>query len=498
MAKSGGIKEQTIILDKFTTVNTYFRPYKIPNNHIAFGMNVDFTEDGKIKQRAGTELVYQLPSVGFLDTWKEVRNGQSYEKLIAICDTTIYLYNDSTQTFDVIKNDLSSAQKWGGAGYIGNYIFSNGQNVYLLYYDSGKSSYVVEDITTSGVGSGTITPPPALLYQEFASRMFAAGDGTENIYWTNIGDIRAWNANDFVAFGGQVVALKAIGDYLYVGTDRGLFKVSQTGDATVPFKVDMINTEPVIWNGLIEIGSTGIGAILRNGKILVIDPYIQSGSQSNDKVGLPIQDYLGGIQNQLNSVRRVGKKYFIGYRETNPIYTALGVNTLVFHLDTVGFSFYSIRVCHASEYKGEIYFIDNNNYKIMKFNDNLYQDDGQDFETYIITPILTGDSPEYKKNWRWLFLSTESRTKTTFKVEYTINMAQFYRELGNISFYAADGTLGFVPLGEFVLGGSYLQKEKMRLDVNSNGMMLKISRSSSASDFQINSIKTTYYVSYRY
>ena len=36
---------------------------------------------------------------------------------------------------------------------------------------------------------------------------------------------------------------KAIGDFLFVGTEKGWFKISQTGNANVPFKVDTIINE---------------------------------------------------------------------------------------------------------------------------------------------------------------------------------------------------------------------------------------------------------------
>lgn len=495
---AGNVKELQEVCEKFLTVNITFKPYKIPNNHLAFGMNIDFTEDGKIKQRDGTVKIKDLnTSNAYLDVFKEVRDGELKEHLILIDGSNFYVYNDTSNQFDLVFDSLIASDKWGGFSYISNFIFSNFQKVYRYYYNTTNNTYTIEDITNLTNGTGTVPPPKALLYEEFASRVFAAGDGTENVYWTEIGNCLSWKANDFIAFGSKITAIKAVGDFLFVGTEKGLFKISQTGNADIPFKVDTIINEGVYWAGLVDIKSSGVAALLKSGRVLVFDSYYSQGSQTDDTIGLPIQDFLKNITSDFASVKKVGRRYYITHTSDKNITSGLNVKTLVFNLDTVGFSFYSIPVEYPCQYKFKTYFINTANKKVLQFDSLTFQDDGQDFETYILTKVFTGETPEYKKNFRWLFLTSDTLKQTKLKIEYAINFSQNFYLLDSYTYLSSTSLLGFSFLGDIILGGSLLQKNRIRLGFNTNGVMLKISRGMSNSDFQINSMKITYYPSYR-
>ena len=77
------------------------------------------------------------------------------------------------------------------------------------------------------------------------------------------------------------------------------------------------------------------------------------------------------------------------------------------------------------------------------------------------------------------------------------DFSQSFYLLDSYTYLSSSSLLGFSFLGDIMLGGSLLQKNRIRLGFNTNGVMLKISRDMSNSDFQINSIKITYYPSYR-
>ena len=489
MAKGTKIKEQQIVLNNFKTVNTYFKPFKIPPNHLAFGMNVDFTEDGKIKQRPGTELIQSFDDVVALCVWQEVRDGVVYEHLLVRVADTLYMFSDDTQQFDSIYTGLPTDVTCGGIGYVDKFIFNIGEKVYSLQYDDSSSSYTVTEITSVG----SHWQARGAFYEVFAERVWLGGDGTENVYYSAVGDPTSWDINNVIAFSGRVTALKAVGEFLFVGTDRSLYKITQTGDSSFPFKVDLLANVGVAYNGIFVLKSTTLGAILTNGRVLAFDSFIQSGSQADDSIGLPIKDVIANIKPfEFASSLNVDDKVYLSYQLNNNYYN---IGTIVLNSNVLGWTFYSIPMEWTCKYKGQVYFVRDN--AVYKFNDEKFTDNDDEFDTFVVTAILGGDLPEIQKNWRKLFFSTESRTKTTFKFLYTVNLSQLWRESGVQDFYGVTAELGDAILGSFILGGSWLQHAKIPLDINSNGLILKIEKASENSDFQINSLKFIFYPSYR-
>lgn len=482
------MKEQTIQLSKFRTINTYADIFKLQPDELAWGVNVTFNEYGKIIQRAGTVKVGTLPDKAFIFKWNEIRDGNVNEKLIAISGTSLYIYNDTTNTFDEITNTLLSASNWGGIGYINKFIFANGTNIYKLYHNG--TSYVVDDISTiQNIPKGT-------LFTVFQNRIVIAGDGTENIYFSEISNPEVWDVNYFVAMSGKVTAIETVADFLFVGTDRGFYKISPTGDVNVPFKVDNLVNTGVMPGAIREFKAGSVCSLLTDKRIVVFSPYIQSGEQIEDKIGIPIQNLL---PNDFSTF-----KSFCRDEEDNKIFITDNTYTFVLSPNTLGFTIYKeasqpnycfdlVSMCN---YKGYRYYSDSNG-NVYKFDRLIFQDDGVDFDVYLDTAIFGGESQEIWKNWRVLYMITNSITNTQINIYRAVNISGVMRSAGSGSIYGSESRLGFARLGNFLLGGVYAQRSKVRLDVSSNGLQLRVEKEKGNTDFQLSDLQITFYIGYR-
>jgi len=488
MAKE--LKENSIYMSKFRTVNTYSDIFKLQPDELAFAVNVTFNEYGKIIQRAGTVKIGTLSAKSFIFKWNEIRDGNVNEKLIAISGTSLYIYNNTTNTFDEITNTLLSASTWGGTGYVNKFIFANGTNIYKLYHNG--TSYVVDDI------SATVNIPKGTLFTIFQNRIVIAGDGTENIYFSEISNPEVWDANYFVAMSGKVTAIETVADFLFVGTDRGLYKISPTGDVNVPFKVDNLVNTGVMPGAIKEFKAGSVCALLTDRRIVVFSPYIQTGEQIEDKIGVPIQNLL---PNDFSTF-----KSFCRDEEDNKIFITDNYYTFVLSPNTLGFTIYREASQQDGKYCFDLVSMCNYNRQryysdsvgnVYKFDEQVFQDDGVDFDVYFDTAIFGGDSQEIWKNWRVLYLVTNSITKTTINVYRAVNITGVMRSAGSDSIYGSESRLGFARVGNFLLGGVYAQRSKVRLDVSSNGLQLRIEKEKGNTDFQLSDLQITFYVGYR-
>lgn len=494
MAK--GMEAQYIESGQFKTVNTYFRPYKIGDDELSMALNVDLREDGRIKQRKGTELVEAIGTNVNLFQFNEIRGGTVTEHLVAIGNGTLYKYNTGTGVFDVIDDTLDASDDYSGIGYVDKFIFANGTKIYKFHYDSGSSSYIVTDL------SATTNIPKGTLFDVFASRVFNAGDGTENVYYSNISDPETWDANDFMALSGKIVAIKTVSDFLFIGTDRALYKLSRTGDATLPFQLDVIVNTGVFPDCISEIKSTTVGAMLRDGRFVVFDSYIQSGSQIEDNVGLPVKNIILGIdstQPVMNINNRIHSKVLFSFHNGETLrdynYNAINDYTLVFNQDTGGWTFYDLYMKSFCNYNNGEYFSDFSG-NVYKFNDTLYQDDGVEFPVLVKTRIFDGGASHMNKNYREYWLTANPLTKTSIKIGI-INSYQLTEQKNNTDdFYAYGGEWGEVKWGEFIWGGTQSQVKKSRIDMNGKGLQLWLTKTRDDSDFQITNIIIKYFPSY--
>ena len=487
---SAGIKEKNITLSKFRTINTYSDIFKLNQDELAFAVNVTFNEYGKIIQRAGTVKVGTLPTKAYIFKWNEIREGSVNEKLIAIAGNSLYIYNDTTQAFDLITSTLVTGSVWGGVGRVNKFIFANGSKIYKLY--NNGTNYVVEDI------SSIANIPKGTLFSIFQNRIVNAGDGTENVYFSEISNPEVWDANYFIAMSGKVTAIATVADFLFIGTDRGLYKVSLTGDATVPFKVDLLVSTGVMPNSIVEFKASSVCALLNDKRIIVFSPYIQNGDQIEDRVGVPIKNLLPNDVSKFKSFFRdeIDNKIFI----TDDTYTfVLSPHTLGFTLYKEASQIegkYCFDLISACNYKNVRYYSDSNG-NIYKFDKTIFQDDGQDFEVYFDTPVFGGDTQEIWKNWRVLYLVTDSITNTKINIYRAVNVTSAMRPVGTDTIIVSESRLGLARLGSCLLGGAYSQRSKIRIDVATNGLQLRIEKEKGNTDFQLSDLQITLFVGYR-
>ena len=486
-----------IDIGQFNTVNTYFRPFKIKNNELAMGLDIDLREDGRIKQRKGTELVEAIGTNVDLFKFNEIRDGVVNELLLAIGGTDCYLYNDGTGSFDLISSSLSSSNNWGGVGYVGDFIFGNGTNVYQFHYDSGTSSYIVTDVT------GTANIPKATKWEVFANRIFATADGTENVYYSAISDPYTWDANDFFAMSGMPRAISAVGDFLFIGTDRGLYKLSRTGDSTVPFQMDLLVGVGVVPDSIVEVKSATVGAMLTDGRFIVFDSYIRSGSQIEDKIGLPVKNIISGIDTSSNVMCEnsiVNNKVLFSMSNSEPLVTyddsAITNYTLVFNNEVGGWSFYSLHMKSFTDYKEEEYYSDFSG-NVYRMKDTLYQDAGVEFNPFVKTKTFDAGKPFLNKNFREFWITANPLTKTNIKIGMVNSFQLTEQKDTTDDFYSYGGSWGSVNWGEFIWGGTQNQVKKSRIDMNGKGLQFWITKNRDNSDFQVTNIVIKYFPSYQ-
>ena len=498
MARSKSVQEQVIDITAFKGVNTYFRPFSLPPEYLFFALNVDFTENGKIEQRAGTHVIQKFDSQPNLFSCQFVNAGEKVEKLICIENSNFWIYDETNGNFTNLKSDLDANSVWSGIVYVDKFLFGNGANNYIYKVaDNSITAITVNNKANHNISTGTI-------WEVFASRVWAAGDKTEDLYYSAVGDPTTWNTTDFIAFDGMIKAIKNVGQFLFVGTDNAIYRVISTGDSNIPFKVERMMNVGCVANGIFGLKGSIVGIIGNDGKIYTFDPYIQSGSQIDDSIALPIFNVTKVIDDTNKiSVRRVFNKIYItsDFKHV-PIVDQIG--SLVLNENIFGWSFYNPKFYDWCSYNGDIYCVDTN--YVRKLDNRFYQDEylddnnnviTEDFDTCIVTSIFGGSAPEYFKNWRYLDLTVVSMTETNYEFYCAVNLTEYFKDWDNQNYYASDAYLGFERVGEFILGGSYGQIGKIRLDTNSNGLMLKIRKNSSNSDFQIGRLKVSFYPSYR-
>ena len=530
-------------------------PMMLKPDELVMAMNMNLENDGSLSQREGSELLNTFGNKASLLTFYELRDGVAYKHIIVIEDRNLYMYDGSTFT-TVYTNLNTSGDKWDGNAYVNTFVFSNQYATYSLAYDSSSSSYVVTmlscdfcndgttqivnisigdivfnhdgdningtDLTyykavTSQTGIGLSTEdytdttkwsevglkPEAAAgesIEQFDNRLFMAGDGTENLYWSNQGDPVTWDVLDFIAMGAMVTALKTVGEFLFVGTNKGLYKLSTTGDSTLPYAVTMITEDAILHHGLVEVTTGVVGGITNDGNFIMFDQYAKEGSEVSYKAGLPIRDYLLNVNGDDLQIATFENRVIITCNLTHKYLSTTGSNNnaqLVLNNTIFGWTFYNLPMFTVVEYDGDLYYSDYTG-NVYKLNSSLHQDNGVDFDTYLITAVIDDSIPEIVKSYRRVFLVARPKTKTTIKLYWNLNFSIEFSDNRETEkeIYASDGYWGTTTWGEFIWGGIYAEMPTYRIDSTGKGIQLKIERSSSDSDLKIQGFSIEYQPAY--
>lgn len=490
---------QTQIINSFRSVNVADLPFRLKSDEVAFSINMDFLDDGTMQQRPGSALVSEIGTDVQLFTFSEIRNGVVADHLIALGGDKAYRFNGAS--FDVIASGMTSSVRWGGGGFIGTFLFSNGTELKSFKFDTSTSAYIVADVTGDAI-------PKALLWSEFQGRLWACKDGTENLMWSNIGDPMTWDATNFIALGAMPTSIKATGEFLFIGTDRGLFKIAPTGDADVPFAMTSLINIGVVPNTMQEISAGVLSCWLINGEYIVFNQYAQTGSQINTKNGSPIKNAVTASSLDSDVIcsfvdRKSGKTIYSAHvafpvESVSGVFPASPGNNIQFVLNnnTLGWTFYNMCIRSIAEFNGEVYFSDFSGC-VHKFSASLFRDNGADFISRVITPIYDMGRGEMQKGFRKLWLSANSKSKTNINVSFAVNYSLLATYEQDNPFYAYGGIWGSSKWGEFIWGGILNQLTSVDLDVYGTGIQFIFDKQFDDADMQIKGFSFTYLPSYQ-
>ncbi len=483
---------QTKVINKFRTVNVTSLPFRLAKDEVAFAVNMDFLDDYTIKQRPGSELVANLGVDVQIFKFDEIRDGVVTEHMLAFGGGKGWRYNGTG--FDEIVTGMTDSPRYGGSGFIGSFVFSNGTDLKVFKWDT--SDYAVSDIADSDA-------PTALLWAEFQNRLFGCKDGTENLYWSDIGAPEAWTNTNFIALGAMPLAMKSTGEYLFIGTDRGIKKLSSTGDAAIPFKMDDMLNIGVVPNTMQEINAGILGCWLVNGEYVIFNQYAQSGSDISVAYGAPVKDVLYSVDLSsdeiMSFVDSTSGKVIYSMKTEFPIenvsdvFASVDNNNLQLVLNNthMGWTFYNMQIRSMAEYSGDIYFSDYSG-GVHKFDKHLYRDNEEDFISKVITQIYDEGRSDLEKGYRSLWLSSNSNTKT----QIDVSLALGYQLVENFKeseiFYAYGGVWGSSKWGEFIWGGVHKQTSNIELDVYSTAVQFIFEKNYPNADMQITDFTFTY------
>lgn len=388
---------QTKIINKFRTVNVSSLPFRLAKDEVAFAVNMDFLDDYTIKQRPGSELIDELGVDVQLFKFDEIRGGVVTEHLLAFGGGKGWRFNGTD--FDEIVTGMTDSPRYGGDGLIGSFVFSNGTDLKVFKWDT--SAYVVSDITDQDA-------PKALLWAEFQNCLFGCKDGSENLYWSDQGNPESYTVTNFLALGAMPLAMKSTGEYLFIGTNRGIKKLSATGDSTIPFQMDDLLNIGVVPNTMQEITAGILGCWLVNGQYVIFNQYAQSDSDISVAYGAPVKNVPHNVDLSSDEVmsfvdQTSGKIIYSMKTEfvienSNGVFSSADNNNiqLVLNNTHMGWTFYNMQIRSMAEYDGEIYFSDYSGC-VHKFNKPLYQDNETDFISRVMTRIYDEGRSDLKK-----------------------------------------------------------------------------------------------------
>ena len=476
-------------------MNATDKPYSLPDEEFAYILNCNITADNCIVQRQGCKRL-----TGFPDGLNMVSlipsPAQNY--ILCVADGVdesfpagVYMIDANGYTVSMvaeITGDLG-ADSVRGVSFGGVTIFSN--TFGRCFKTDGLT---VTELT--GMKTG-------LLWESFDSRVWNARDKLDsyynNLYFSDIGDPYTWTATNFIVFDNKITALKASGNSLFVGTSEGLYKVTATGDSTIPYTKEKLASSGVHGNGITEISAGVICAALYDGRFLVFDNYAKSGSQLQD-IGHPVRDYIKYVGKEtINDEDEItgnnlctsidGDRVYFSYTPRNN--NLLNRRTLAYHIKSGGWTIYD----HSAYYKthlntpyGEYFTAGDYNqqpgvYRITDdyTDDGVYQSDGVYATTTIpcslVTKIYGGETSEIFKNWRNIYIDMSPDSPMESAVTVAYNFSKVYNELNNFTSYDSNAILGEAVVGQFILGGASRQNQKIRIDRNSKTIQIKIDKS---------------------
>jgi len=540
------MKNKNIHITNFLGMNTAKLPHKLEPNEMALTMNLLLQRDGTYSQRGGSQYVTEMAAPIHIFSFPMIYNGVVTDLLVCISGVSVSIYNGVSFTS---CGTVTAGEVWAGVAYVDKFIFSNGVYTYVLSYNGSNYQVDVISYTYKTTGSSQVVNiaigdivlvsstsiyyvaltartsidlntedfsnitnwhnigvdsvvPACSLYAIFDNRVFCCDDGSENLYWSGNADVTSWDALDFIALGSKPTALFALGEFLFVGTEDGLYSITLTGDATAPYRVVNLFRGGVLKAGIVECMHGIIGCFTNQG-FVIFDQYAQKGSQVMQNYGDQVINILQDIGNYTNTAVKYKDHIFYSFYADNPELftpnTSHQNNAQLVLLPSnsesgisTAWGFTNLPMFTTAVLNNELYYTDYSN-RLFKITNGVYQDNSAEFDTYLVTGVIDIDTPEFTKNYRRLYLVVNSETMTTIKAYWDVAYSLLYPYNAENTSYASGGVWGSSAWGEFIWGGAYAQMPEYRIDSTGKGLRIKIARASNNTDLKIQDIIVEWY-----
>ncbi|GAF80601.1 unnamed protein product, partial [marine sediment metagenome] len=211
-------------------------------------------------------IVFQKGSIaGTFQTGEQLATGaEIYGNAVGTVFNGAFT-GDSTQFFWVVN--------WNGVMYI-----TNGKDAMQKYNGSVLAPWVI-DVGTDAARTGENNASAVAMIFVVKNRLVLfslteTGDGVggQRARWSSIGDGESWPASNFkdAPTDEKIVAGAWIGDDLYIGFERSIWRFVWTGDAANPFEWQRISSTDgcVARHGMVAIPATNTQMILGPDQLL--------------------------------------------------------------------------------------------------------------------------------------------------------------------------------------------------------------------------------------
>lgn len=254
-------------------LNSTANPLNLKDEELSDVQNVDYDKFGAIVKRNGyTALNTSAFNSGAAWTslhFLELSSGTDY--LMGTCGNKLAKMDALDGTWDDITGSLTitagNDNKWWWRTFKDIAYGTNNVDVPIKWTGSGNGAVM-------GVLTGLTKCRTMESFRNyfFMGNVTVSGTAhTTRVYWSTINDPETWSAVDFneIGFkdtGGQIVALRVLGDRLVIFKEHSIWLALFTGDATVPFvfeksqsSVGAISTFGVqeVKNGLVFFAQDG-------------------------------------------------------------------------------------------------------------------------------------------------------------------------------------------------------------------------------------------------
>lgn len=219
-------------------LNSKASPVTVDDSEASDLLNINLDTDGAIKKRPGYTVLNSTALIDQVDGLFVYTQAAGTRYMIAAA-AKLYKMDALDGTWDDITGTttITTGYPMRAANYGNSIVMTNGYNK-------------VQDWTGSSVCTDNdcvndISLTKAKYIESFVNRLFLANvtvsstDYPNRLYFSDVTQIGVWTSLNYITIGyndGDVITgIVATGGYLYVFKKQSIYKVTATGDTTVPF-----------------------------------------------------------------------------------------------------------------------------------------------------------------------------------------------------------------------------------------------------------------------